>query len=51
MWLEAIRLMPPDQAKAVAALAVSKCNSVKLWLRAAELEVGKRRGERHFVAG
>jgi hypothetical protein len=44
VWLEAIRLMPPTQAKAVAAQAITTIGkvSVKLWLRAAELETDKK---------
>ena len=44
VWLEAIRLMPPSQAKAVAAQAITTIGktSVKLWLRAAELETDKK---------
>lgn len=44
VWLEAIRLMPPTQAKAVAAQAITSIGktSVKLWLRARELETDKK---------
>eukprot|EP00038_Savillea_parva_P031230 m.84021 g.84021 ORF g.84021 m.84021 type:complete len:994 (+) comp9576_c0_seq1:78-3059(+) len=44
VWLEAIRLMPPVQAKAVAAQAITAIGktSVKLWLRARELETDKK---------
>lgn len=39
IWLEAIRLQPKDISKAVVAEAVKQIpNSVKLWLRAADLE-------------
>mmetsp|Transcript_9739 Transcript_9739/g.25020 ORF Transcript_9739/g.25020 Transcript_9739/m.25020 type:complete len:992 (-) Transcript_9739:1639-4614(-) len=44
VWLEAIRLMPPTQAKAVAAQAITSIGktSVKLWLRAKDLETEKK---------
>ncbi|EGD76229.1 PRP6 pre-mRNA processing factor 6 [Salpingoeca rosetta] len=39
IWLEAIRLQPPEQAKAVVAQAVAAVpSSVKLWIKAADLE-------------
>ena len=47
VWLEAARLQPPDTAKGVVAQAVRQLpNSVRLWLKAADLELelkGKRR--------
>ncbi|XP_013383916.1 pre-mRNA-processing factor 6 isoform X3 [Lingula anatina] len=47
VWLEAARLMPGDQAKAVVAQAVrSLQHSVRVWIKAADLEVelkGKKR--------
>jgi len=39
VWLEAVRLMPPDNAKGVCALGVRNLpESVRIWIRAAELE-------------
>ena len=39
VWLEAVRLMPPDGAKGVCALGVRNLpESVRIWIRAAELE-------------
>ena len=39
VWLEAVRLLPPDQAKSVAAKAVREIpESVRLWLKASDLE-------------
>lgn len=47
IWLEAIRLQPPEQAKAIVAQAVGYVPSaVKLWLKACDLEEdnkGRRR--------
>ncbi|MCP9262881.1 Pre-mRNA-processing factor 6 [Dirofilaria immitis] len=39
LWLESVRLHPPDTAKAIVAAAVrSLPNSVRIWMKAAELE-------------
>jgi len=39
VWMEAVRLSPPEQAKAVVANAVKHVStSVKLWIKASELE-------------
>ena len=39
VWMEAVRLQPPEQAKAVVAQAVAAVpSSVKLWIKAAALE-------------
>eukprot|EP00053_Salpingoeca_punica_P018929 m.188305 g.188305 ORF g.188305 m.188305 type:complete len:922 (+) comp17534_c0_seq2:46-2811(+) len=39
IWLEAARLLPPDQAQAIVAEGVKHiATSVKIWMRAAELE-------------
>lgn len=55
IWLEAVRLQPAEQAKAIMAQAVSNVpTSVRLWIRAADLETdlkSKRRVLRKgFVA-
>jgi pre-mRNA-processing factor 6 len=43
IWLEAIKLMPPHLCRQVAAKGVSSVpTSIKLWLRAAELETDKK---------
>ena len=43
VWIEAIRLMPMGQQKSVAAQALNACaKSVKLWIRACELETEKK---------
>lgn len=43
IWLEAIRLMPKEQQKSVAAQAIGACpTSVGLWIRATELEGDKK---------
>jgi len=43
IWLEAIKLMPVNNQKSVAAQGVAACPlSVKLWLRACDLETDKK---------
>ncbi|KAK0403909.1 hypothetical protein QR680_017187 [Steinernema hermaphroditum] len=40
LWLEAVRLHPPETAKSIVATAVSKLpNSVNIWIKAADLEI------------
>ena len=40
VWLEAVRLHPPDTAKAIVASAVTQMpHSVRIWLKAADLEL------------
>uniref|UniRef100_A0AC34QZ26 Pre-mRNA-processing factor 6 n=1 Tax=Panagrolaimus sp. JU765 TaxID=591449 RepID=A0AC34QZ26_9BILA len=43
LWLEAVRLHPPDEAKKIVATAVShRRDSVRIWLKAAQLELDKK---------
>eukprot|EP00040_Diaphanoeca_grandis_P014388 m.72998 g.72998 ORF g.72998 m.72998 type:complete len:977 (-) comp24508_c0_seq1:61-2991(-) len=43
IWLEAIKLMPPEQQRSVAAQAINACqNSVDLWIKACSLESDKK---------
>ena len=49
VWLEAIRLQPPDEAKKVVGLAVSQNPAyVRIWIKAAELEVEPRAKRKVF---
>nr|SVE69638.1 EOG090X017X [Eubosmina coregoni] len=49
LWLEAARLVPPDTAKNVIAQAVGHLvNSVKLWIKASELELDMKAKKRVF---
>jgi pre-mRNA-processing factor 6 len=49
IWLEACRLQPPDLAKSVVAQAVAELpNSVKLWIKAAELETQPKSKKKVF---
>ncbi|BFZ21230.1 hypothetical protein BsWGS_24269 [Bradybaena similaris] len=49
VWLEAARLMPGDQAKAVAAQAVRQLpQSVRIWSKAADLEMELKAKKRVF---
>eukprot|EP00004_Rigifila_ramosa_P016167 TRINITY_DN3809_c0_g1_i1.p1 TRINITY_DN3809_c0_g1~~TRINITY_DN3809_c0_g1_i1.p1 ORF type:complete len:761 (-),score=160.81 TRINITY_DN3809_c0_g1_i1:574-2856(-) len=49
VWLEAIRLQPPELAKGVVAKAVQAIpNSVRLWIKAADLEVDTNAKRRVF---
>ncbi|KAK6173698.1 hypothetical protein SNE40_017104 [Patella caerulea] len=49
IWLEAARLMPGDQAKAVIAQSARHLpNSVKIWIKAAELETELKAKKRVF---
>ena len=49
VWLEAARLQPPDIAKHVVARAVTNVpNAVKLWIKAADLEVESKAKKRVF---
>lgn len=49
VWLEAARLQPPDTAKGVVAQAVRQLpNSVRLWMKAADLEVELKAKRRVF---
>eukprot|EP00002_Diphylleia_rotans_P016713 TRINITY_DN3249_c0_g1_i5.p1 TRINITY_DN3249_c0_g1~~TRINITY_DN3249_c0_g1_i5.p1 ORF type:complete len:600 (-),score=148.57 TRINITY_DN3249_c0_g1_i5:241-2040(-) len=49
IWLQAIRLQPPSQAKMIAARAVTHIRgSVKIWLKAAELEDDTKNKKRVF---
>lgn len=46
VWLEAIRLMPPERKKKISAMAVASIpNSVKIWCKACDLE-DEDRGKR-----
>ena len=50
--LEAVRLHPPEQAKAIVAQAVAHIpNSVKIWLRACELETEEKAKKRVLRKG
>jgi pre-mRNA-processing factor 6 len=50
--LEAVRLHPPEQAKAIVAQAVAHIpNSVKIWLRACELETEDKSKKRVLRKG
>ncbi|KAF0992802.1 hypothetical protein HZS_4182, partial [Henneguya salminicola] len=49
IWLEAIRLQPADTSKAIMAAAInSNSHSVKLWLKAGELEKGNITAQRRI---
>ena len=49
VWLEACRLQPADLAKSVVAQAVAEVpNSVRVWIKAAELETESKRKKRVF---
>lgn len=49
MWLEAARLQPPDTAKAVIAQAAKHIpNSVRIWIKAADLESETKAKRRVF---
>lgn len=49
VWLEAARLLPPDVAKGVVAHAVKNLpNSVKIWIKAADLEQEAKSKKRVF---
>ena len=49
VWLEAIRLQPPEEAKKVVKLAVSQNPAyVRIWIKAAELEVEARAKRKVF---
>jgi pre-mRNA-processing factor 6 len=52
VWLEAVRLQPPEQAKSILAQAVrSNPSSVKLWIKAADLETEQRAKRRVLRKG
>jgi len=49
VWLEAARLQPPEEAKKVVKLAVEQIpNAVRVWMKAAELEIEARSKKRVF---
>ena len=49
VWMEAIRLQPPDIAKRIVAKAVAEVpNAVKLWIKAAELETENKAKKRVY---
>jgi pre-mRNA-processing factor 6 len=52
IWIEAVRLQPPEQGKALIAQAVSNvATSVRLWIRAASLEQDKKSKRRVLRKG
>lgn len=52
VWLEAARLQPADTAKAVCASAIVQIpHSVRIWIRAANLETEHKAKKRVFRKG
>ncbi|CAJ0932294.1 unnamed protein product, partial [Mesorhabditis belari] len=49
IWLEAVRLHPPDVGKSIVATAVGHMpNSVRIWMKAADLEIDERAKKKVF---